>query len=134
MQNQPNHVNKFAARFMARNAVPASFMTCHYGAFSVRPIRSAHGGCHQRRSSRCENHTGVKATKAEKTFLRHMAIDGEHGSSTAELAERAGKMQSSMTMTRSALINKGVIYAPSVGRVAFTLPGMAEYIALLNQE
>lgn len=75
-----------------------------------------------------------KATKAEKTFLRHMATDGEHGSSTSELADRAGKKQSSMTMTRSALINKGIIYAPSVGRVAFTLPGMAEYITRLNQE
>lgn len=75
-----------------------------------------------------------KATKAEKTFLRHMAADGEHGSSTSELADRAGKKQSSMTMTRSALINKGIIYAPSVGRVAFTLPGMAEYITRLNQE
>ena len=75
-----------------------------------------------------------KATKAEKTFLRHMAVDGEQGSSTSELAHRAGKKQSSMTMTRSALISKGVIYAPATGWVAFTLPGMADYITRLNQD
>ena len=75
-----------------------------------------------------------KATKAEKTFLRHMAIDGEQGSSTAELAQRAGKKQSSMTMTRSTLISKGVIYAPATGWVAFTLPGMADYITRLSQD
>ncbi|WP_285241793.1 hypothetical protein [Pseudarthrobacter sp. MEB009] len=75
-----------------------------------------------------------KTTKAEKAFLRHMAVDEEDGSSTSELADRAGKKQSSMTMTRSALISKGIICAPSTGRVAFTLPGMADYITRLSQD
>ncbi len=48
-----------------------------------------------------------RASKAEKDFLRLMAIDGDEGSSTAELAERAHKKQSSMTMTRASLIDKG---------------------------
>lgn len=75
-----------------------------------------------------------RASKAEKTFLRHMAVDGEEGSSTSELALRAQKKQSSMTMTRASLIKKGIIYAPATGRVAFTVPGMADYIARLNEE
>lgn len=73
-----------------------------------------------------------RATTAEKAFLRYMAVDGEEGSSTADLALRAGKKQSSMTMSRSTLIRKGIIYAPALGRVAFTVPGMADYIFRLN--
>lgn len=74
-----------------------------------------------------------RASKGEKEFLRLMAIDGDTGSSTAELAERTGRRQSSMTMTRASLISKGIIYPPSLGRVAFTVPGMADYIIRLNE-
>lgn len=73
-----------------------------------------------------------RASKAEKEFLRLMAIDDEAGSATGELAERAGRKQSSMTMTRASLIAKGVIYPPALGRVAFTVPGMAQYINRLK--
>ncbi|GAB2748248.1 ATP-binding protein [Sinomonas soli] len=73
-----------------------------------------------------------RTTKAEKDYLRLMAQDGDAGSSTGDLAERAGRKQSSMTMTRAALISKGVIYPPALGRVAFTVPGMADYIRRLN--
>jgi hypothetical protein len=61
-----------------------------------------------------------------------MAIDDEAGSATGELAYRAGRKQSSMTMTRASLIAKGVIYPPALGRVAFTVPGMAQYINRLK--
>ena len=74
-----------------------------------------------------------RATRAEKNFLRHMAQDGEEGSSTSDLAQRAQKKQSSMTMTRSSLIRKGIIYAPTLGRLAFTVPGMADYIQRLKE-
>jgi hypothetical protein len=57
-----------------------------------------------------------------------MAVDGDEGSSTSELAPRARKKQSSMTMTRSSLIKKGIIYTPALGRAALTVPGMAAYI------
>ncbi|MDK1279498.1 ATP-binding protein [Arthrobacter sp. zg-Y820] len=69
-----------------------------------------------------------RATKAERDFLRLMAVDGAAGSGTATLAARAGKKMTSMTMTRGSLIRKGIIYAPSLGQVAFTVPGMAEYV------
>lgn len=69
-----------------------------------------------------------RASKGEKEFLRLMAVDGDQGSGTAQLAARVGRKQSSMTMTRASLINKGIIYAPTLGRVAFTVPGMADYI------
>lgn len=69
-----------------------------------------------------------RATRAEREFLRLMAIDGGADSGTATLAARAGKKMTSMTMTRGSLIRKGIIYAPTLGHVAFTLPGMAEYV------
>ncbi|GAB3551595.1 ATP-binding protein [Arthrobacter tumbae] len=69
-----------------------------------------------------------RATKGEQEFLRLMALDGDEGSGTAQLAERGGRKQSSMTMNRASLIKKGIIYAPAHGRVAFTVPGMALYI------
>ncbi|MFJ5958220.1 ATP-binding protein [Paenarthrobacter sp. NPDC092416] len=74
-----------------------------------------------------------RASKAEKDFLRLMAIDGDDGSSTADLADRAKKKQSSMTMTRASLIDKGIIYAPALGVVAFTVPGMADYVKRLHE-
>ena len=69
-----------------------------------------------------------RASKAEREFLRLMSLDGAGGSGTATLAARAGKKMTSMTMTRGSLIRKGIIYAPSLGQVAFTAPGMAEYV------
>jgi hypothetical protein len=52
-----------------------------------------------------------RASKAEKSYLQFMAADGDEGS------------------TRSSLIRKGIIYAPALGRVAFTVTGMADYIS-----
>jgi hypothetical protein len=63
-----------------------------------------------------------------------MALDGEDGSATGRLAERAGRKQSPMTMTRFSLIAKGVIYPPALGRVAFTVPGTANYINRLTDQ
>ena len=37
-------------------------------------------------------------------------------------------------MTRSCLIRKGIIDPPALGRVAFTVPGMADYISRFSDE
>lgn len=73
-----------------------------------------------------------RASRAEKDFLRLMAIDGAAGSATPTLAARAGKKMTSMTMTRASLISKGIIYAPSLGRLEFTVPGMSDYIRRIS--
>jgi hypothetical protein len=39
-----------------------------------------------------------------------------------------GKKLSSVGPTRGGLINKGLVYAPEHGLVAFTVPGMADFI------
>ncbi|KQR44298.1 hypothetical protein ASF82_12530 [Frigoribacterium sp. Leaf164] len=69
-----------------------------------------------------------RATPAERNYLRGMALDGESGSATSEIAGRLGSRPSSLTPARAKLIEKGIIYAPERGRVAFTVPGMAGFI------
>lgn len=57
-----------------------------------------------------------------------MADDGDAGSSSGDVATRLGKRVTSMGPTRASLIAKGLIFAPEHGVVAFTVPGMADFI------
>ncbi|WP_307812373.1 ATP-binding protein [Phycicoccus sp. CSK15P-2] len=69
-----------------------------------------------------------RATKAEQQYLRAMAADGDAGSSSGEVASRLGRKVTSLGPARASLIAKGLIYAPEHGVVAFTVPGMADFI------
>jgi AAA ATPase domain len=69
-----------------------------------------------------------RATRAEQTYLRVMAADGDEGSSSSEVASRLSRKPTSLGPTRASLIAKGIIYAPEHGVVAFTVPGMAAFI------
>ncbi|MDR1824391.1 MAG: ATP-binding protein [Bifidobacteriaceae bacterium] len=69
-----------------------------------------------------------RATEAEKTYLTAMAPDGDRGTSTATVGQRLGRHPKSLSLTRANLIDKGLIYAPDHGMVAFTVPGMATFI------
>ena len=69
-----------------------------------------------------------RATKAEHDYLRAMAVDGDNGSSTGEVARRLGRHTRSLGPARASLIAKGLIYAPDHGEIAFTVPGMADFI------
>ena len=66
--------------------------------------------------------------------MRAMAVDGDSDSSSGTVAERLGKPITSLGPTRAQLISKGLIYAPEHGRVAFTVPGMAGFIARQHEE
>ena len=70
-----------------------------------------------------------RATPAEQQYLRAMAVDGDAGSSSGEIATRLSKKPKSLGPTRAALISKGLVFAPEHGIVAFTVPGMAAFIA-----
>jgi len=70
-----------------------------------------------------------RATPAERDYLAAMAVDGEAHSSTSEVAARLGKRLTSLGPTRANLIAKGLVYAPEHGLIAFTVPGMAHFIA-----
>ena len=69
-----------------------------------------------------------RATRAEQSYLRAMALDGDEGSSSSEVATRLSRKPASLGPTRAALIGKGLVYAPEHGVVAFTVPGMAAFI------
>ena len=69
-----------------------------------------------------------RATRGEQQYLRAMAADGDAGSPSGEVASRLGKKIQSLGPVRANLIDKGLVYAPEHGVVAFTVPGMAAFI------
>lgn len=69
-----------------------------------------------------------RATAKEKAYLRAMAVDGDDGSGSGEVAIRLGRRPASFGPVRASLIAKGLIYAPEHGVVAYTVPGMASFI------
>jgi AAA ATPase domain len=69
-----------------------------------------------------------RATPAERRYLQAMVVDGAGPSRTQEIAARLGKVHSSVGPTRAGLIGKGLIFSPEYGFVAFTVPGMAEFV------
>jgi hypothetical protein len=65
----------------------------------------------------------------EQAYLRAMAVDGDGGSTTADLVDRLGaKSASDLSYLRERLLTKHMIRATARGRVAFTLPGMASWL------
>lgn len=70
-----------------------------------------------------------RTTPTGRQYLAAMAkIGTESPSSTAEVADRLGKSTGEISMTRDKLIKLGLIYSPEYGKVAFTVPGMGEFI------
>jgi hypothetical protein len=65
---------------------------------------------------------------AEQRYLRAMASEGDAGSSPGDVAARLGRSVNSFGPARASLISKGLIFAPEHGIVAFTVPGMADFI------
>lgn len=57
-----------------------------------------------------------------------MAVDGDQGSTSGEVAARLGKKVTSLGPTRASLIAKGLIYSPDHGIVAYTVPAMAAFV------
>lgn len=58
-----------------------------------------------------------------------MSPEGETGIASGEVAQRLNKTINQLGPVRAKLISKGLIYAPSHGLVAFTVPGMPAFIA-----
>jgi hypothetical protein len=63
-----------------------------------------------------------RTTTAEKRYLRAMAQLGAGPHRSGDVADLLGLKVSSVAPTRSALIKKGMIYAPAHGETAFTVP------------
>jgi len=63
-----------------------------------------------------------RLTPREKEYLRVLATLGPGNQRSGEIAERLGVRVQSVAPIRSGLIKKGMIYSPSHGDTAFTVP------------
>ncbi len=72
-----------------------------------------------------------RATPAQREVMRALADLGRDGPApVADIAIAAGKKRSSdISVARVELIKKGLVYAPERGLLAFTVPGMHEFVA-----
>lgn len=69
-----------------------------------------------------------RATPAERRYMEAMANSGELEPTTRMIADLLATTPSSLSALREELIKKGLVYSPERGRVAFTVPGMTEFI------
>lgn len=71
-----------------------------------------------------------RATAAQKELLRAIAeTGGEEPSAIADLVTAMGKRRvSDLSVARNEVIKKGLVYAPERGLLAFTVPGMSDFI------
>ncbi len=70
----------------------------------------------------------LRATEAERRYLAAMSDTGTSTPRTATVAAALGTSLQAVAPHRDACIKKGLIWAPERGIVAFTVPGMAEFI------
>ncbi len=75
-----------------------------------------------------------RATPAERDYLSAMAADGDAPSQSGEVARRLQKLPAQLGPVRAKLISKGLVFAPEHGSIAFTVPGMADFIARQTTE
>lgn len=68
------------------------------------------------------------ATNAGKNYMKAMAEDNGFPSQVSIVAQRLQKATNQLSVIRNQLISKGLIYSPGHGMVAFTVPGMADYV------
>lgn len=69
-----------------------------------------------------------RLTLAEKKYLRGMADLGAGPHRSGDIAARLERKVSTLAPLRSALIDKGMIYSPSHGDTAFTVPLFDEFM------
>jgi len=70
-----------------------------------------------------------RATPAQRQVMRAMSDLTDDGPvSTAAVAQAVGRPRQELSVPRDQLIKKGLVYAPDRGLIAFTVPGMADYV------
>lgn len=69
-----------------------------------------------------------RLTPREKMFLRAMAEFGAGPYRTGEVADKLGVKISTLGPLRAGLIKKGMVYSPSYGDMAFTVPLFDEFM------
>lgn len=69
-----------------------------------------------------------RCTPSERKYMRALAEFGSGKHRSGDIAEKLGVKVTSVAPTRSGLIRKGMIYSPSHGDTAFTVPLFDEYM------
>jgi len=71
-----------------------------------------------------------RATRVEQRFMRAMAeLSADGRARMADVMVTLGKSRlSQLSPIRGQLISKGLVYSPDRGEVAFTVPGMAQFV------
>lgn len=69
-----------------------------------------------------------RCTPAEKKYMRALAELGAGHHRSADIADKLGVKSTSVAPARNNLIKKGMIYSPSYGDTAFTVPLFDEYM------
>ena len=69
-----------------------------------------------------------RLTQSEKRYLRAMAELGPGPHRSGDIADELGRKVTSLGPTRSQLISKGMIWSPSHGDTAFTVPLFDEFM------
>ncbi|GLU91294.1 hypothetical protein [Agromyces sp. NBRC 114283] len=69
-----------------------------------------------------------QATRTERRYLKAMAGLGADSARTSDIVAHLGVAIGRLSTTRQQLLHKGVLSASARGVVAFTVPGMLDYI------
>ena len=69
-----------------------------------------------------------RATERERRYMRAIADTGEDTPRSGTVAAHMGSTPSGVSDVRDSALRKGLIWAPEHGRIAFTVPGMADFI------
>jgi hypothetical protein len=69
-----------------------------------------------------------RLTPLEKRFMRAMAELGPGPHRSGDIADKLQRKITNLSPTRSALISKGMIWAPNYGETAFTVPMFDEFM------
>lgn len=70
-----------------------------------------------------------RATRAQRQVMRAMADHtDDEPVSMAVVAQTVGRSRQELSVPRDQLIKKGLVYAPERGLIAFTVPGIGDYV------
>jgi AAA ATPase domain len=69
-----------------------------------------------------------RCTPMEKQYLRAMAEIGGNSCRSGDIAANMGKQTNQVAPVRGSLIKKGMVYSPSHGDTAYTVPLFADYM------
>ena len=69
-----------------------------------------------------------RARPAEREYMRAMASIGKDVCASSEVAERMGRHAGDLSRVRHGIIESGLAYSPERGLLAFTVPGMGDFI------